>query len=71
VKGSDGKDCSDFPQIRVLQSFDYGREKHCSPVSFEAGRHVLNRGTQPCVMAFVLVDPKPAEAGGKVLNAVG
>jgi quercetin dioxygenase-like cupin family protein len=31
----------------------------------------VNRGTQPCVMAFVLVDAKPVEVGGKVLNAVG
>ena len=31
----------------------------------------VNRGTQPCVMAFILIDAKPVEAGGKVLNAVG
>jgi quercetin dioxygenase-like cupin family protein len=31
----------------------------------------VNRGTQPCVIAFVLIDAKPVEAGGKVLNAVG
>ena len=31
----------------------------------------VNRGTEPCVMAFVLIDAKPVEAGGKVLNAVG
>jgi quercetin dioxygenase-like cupin family protein len=31
----------------------------------------VNRGTQPCVMAFVLVDAKPVEVDGKVLNAVG
>jgi len=31
----------------------------------------INRGTEPCVMAFVLIDAKPAEIGGKVLNAVG
>ena len=31
----------------------------------------INRGTAPCVMAFVLVDAKSAVAGGKVLNAVG
>jgi len=31
----------------------------------------VNRGTQPCVLAVVLVDAKPVEAGGKVLNAVG
>ena len=31
----------------------------------------VNSGTQPCVMAFVLVDAKPVEVGGKILNAVG
>lgn len=31
----------------------------------------VNRGTQPCVLAVVLVDAKPVEVGGKVLNAVG
>ena len=31
----------------------------------------INRGTQPCVIAFVLIDAKPVDAGGKVLNAVG
>jgi len=31
----------------------------------------VNRGTTPCVIAFVLIDSKPVEVGGKVLNAVG
>ena len=31
----------------------------------------VNRGSAPCTLAVVLVDAKPAEAGGKVLNAVG
>ncbi len=31
----------------------------------------VNRGTAPCVLAVVLVDAKPVEVGGKVLNAVG
>ena len=31
----------------------------------------VNRGTEPCVLAVVLIDAKPVEAGGKVLNAVG
>ncbi len=31
----------------------------------------INRGTQPCVVAAVLIDAKPVEVGGKVLNAVG
>jgi quercetin dioxygenase-like cupin family protein len=31
----------------------------------------INRGTAPCVIAFVLVPAKPAERDGKVLHAVG
>jgi quercetin dioxygenase-like cupin family protein len=31
----------------------------------------INRGTTPCVIAFVLIDSKPVAIGGKVLNAVG
>jgi quercetin dioxygenase-like cupin family protein len=31
----------------------------------------VNRGTTPCVLAVVLVDAKPVEVGGKVLNAIG
>jgi quercetin dioxygenase-like cupin family protein len=31
----------------------------------------INRGTEPCVMAFVLIDAKPVEIGGKVLHAQG
>lgn len=31
----------------------------------------INRGTAPCVIAFVLIDAKPAEVGGKMLHAEG
>jgi mannose-6-phosphate isomerase-like protein (cupin superfamily) len=31
----------------------------------------INRGTQACVIAFVLIDAKPVEIGGKVLHAEG
>ena len=31
----------------------------------------VNRGTEPCVMAFILIDAKPVEVCGKVLSAVG
>jgi len=31
----------------------------------------VNHGTEPCVMAFILIDAKPVEVGGKVLSAVG
>src|SRR4029077_20973478 len=28
----------------------------------------VNRGTEPCVIAFILIDATPVEAGGKILN---
>ena len=31
----------------------------------------VNRGTVPCVIAFVLIAAKPVSVGGKVLNAQG
>ena len=31
----------------------------------------INNGSEPCVIAFALIDAKPVTAGGKVLNAVG
>jgi quercetin dioxygenase-like cupin family protein len=31
----------------------------------------VNRGTQPCVIAFVLIAAKPVEVGGRVLHAQG
>ena len=31
----------------------------------------VNRGTQPCVLAVILIAARAVEAGGKVLNAVG
>ena len=31
----------------------------------------VNRGTDSCIIAFVLIDAKPVEAGGKVLRADG
>jgi quercetin dioxygenase-like cupin family protein len=31
----------------------------------------INRGPEPCVIAFVLIAAKPAEAGGTVLNPFG
>jgi len=31
----------------------------------------VNRGTEPCVIAFVLIAAKPVEVAGKVLNAFG
>jgi quercetin dioxygenase-like cupin family protein len=31
----------------------------------------INKGTAPCVIAFVLIAAKPVSAGGKTLDAVG
>lgn len=31
----------------------------------------VNRGTEPCVIAFVLIGAKPVTVGGKTLNEVG
>ena len=31
----------------------------------------VNRGSEPCVIAFVLIDAKPVTVGGKVLHAEG
>jgi quercetin dioxygenase-like cupin family protein len=31
----------------------------------------VNKGTEPCVMAVVLIEAKPVSAGGKALDAVG
>ena len=31
----------------------------------------VNKGSQPCRIAFILIDAKPVTAGGKVLNATG
>ena len=31
----------------------------------------VNRGTEACVIAFILIDAKPVEIGGKVLHAEG
>ena len=31
----------------------------------------INRGKEPCMIAFALIDARPVSAGGKVLNAVG
>jgi quercetin dioxygenase-like cupin family protein len=31
----------------------------------------VNRGTEPCIIAFALISAKPVTAGGKPLTAVG
>ena len=64
----------------VIMSGEIDMELDGSVVHLKAGdvmvqrgtiHNWVNRGTEPCVLAVVLVDAKPVEAGGKVLNAVG
>ncbi len=64
----------------VIMSGEIDMELDGSVVHLKAGdvmvqrgtiHNWVNRGTAPCVLAVVLVDAKPVEAGGKVLNAVG
>jgi hypothetical protein len=31
----------------------------------------VNRATEPCIIAFVLVDAKPVVAGNKMLDSTG
>ena len=67
-----------------LRGGDVGRDRHGArrrqSVHLKAGdvlvqrgtiHNWVNKGTEPCVIAFVLVAAKPVTAGGKVLNAVG
>ena len=71
---------TDSIDYAVVMSGEIDMEIENSVVHLKAGdvlvqrgtiHNWINRGTEPCVMAFVLIDAKPAETGGKVLNAVG
>jgi quercetin dioxygenase-like cupin family protein len=64
----------------VIMSGEIDMELDGSSVHLKAGdvmvqrgtiHNWVNKGTQPCVLAVVLVDAKSVEVGGKVLNAVG
>jgi quercetin dioxygenase-like cupin family protein len=64
----------------VIMSGEIDMELDGSSVHLKAGdvmvqrgtiHNWVNKGTQPCVLAVVLVDAKSVEAGGKVLPAVG
>ena len=37
----------------------------------EVDHQIINRGTEPCVIAFVLIAAEPVTVGGRVLNAQG
>ncbi|MDH3445002.1 MAG: cupin domain-containing protein [Deltaproteobacteria bacterium] len=71
---------TDSVDYAVVMSGEIDMELDDSVVHIKAGdvlvqrgtiHNWVNHGTMPCVIAFVLVDAKPVEAGGKVLNAVG
>jgi quercetin dioxygenase-like cupin family protein len=71
---------TDSIDYAVVMSGEIDMELDDSVVHLKAGdvlvqrgtiHNWINRGTQPCVIAFVLIDAKPVEVGGKVLNAQG
>jgi quercetin dioxygenase-like cupin family protein len=71
---------TDSIDYAVVMSGEIDMELDDSVVHLKAGdvlvqrgtiHNWINRGTQPCVIAFVLIDAKPVEVGGKVLHAQG
>jgi quercetin dioxygenase-like cupin family protein len=71
---------TDSIDYAVIMSGEIDMELDGSTVHLKAGdvlvqrgtiHNWLNRGTSPCTIAFILIDAKPARAGGKVLNAEG
>jgi quercetin dioxygenase-like cupin family protein len=71
---------TDSIDYAVVMSGEIDMELDDSVVHLKAGdvlvqrgtiHNWVNRGTAPCVIAFILIDAKPAEVGGKVLHAEG
>ena len=71
---------TDSLDYAVIMSGEIDMELDGSTTHLKAGDVVVqcgtvhnwaNRGTVPCVIAFVLIAAKPVEVGGKVLHAVG
>jgi quercetin dioxygenase-like cupin family protein len=71
---------TDSIDFAVVISGEIDMQLDDSVVTLRAGDVLVQRGTihnwinktdKPCVIAFVLVDAKPVQAGGKVLNATG
>ena len=71
---------TDSIDYAVVMSGEIDMELDDSVVHLKAGdmlvqrgtiHNWVNRGTAPCVIAFVLIDAKPVEANGKVLHAEG
>lgn len=71
---------TDSIDYAVVMSGEIDMELDDSVVHLKAGdalvqrgtiHNWVNRGTESCVIAFVLIDAKPVEVGGKVLHAEG
>jgi quercetin dioxygenase-like cupin family protein len=71
---------TDSIDYAVVMSGEVDMELDDSTVHLRAGdvlvqrgtiHNWINRGTEPCVIAFVLIDAKPVEAGGQALQAIG
>jgi quercetin dioxygenase-like cupin family protein len=71
---------TDSIDYAVVISGEIDMQLDDSTVTLKAGDVLVQRGTihnwinktdKPCVIAFVLIDAKPVEAGGKVLDATG
>jgi quercetin dioxygenase-like cupin family protein len=71
---------TDSIDYAVVLSGEFEMELDDSVVHLKAGNvpvqrgtiyNWVNRGTQPCAIAFILIDAKPVEVGGKVLHAEG
>jgi quercetin dioxygenase-like cupin family protein len=71
---------TDSIDYAVVMSGEIDMELDDSVVHLKAGdvlvqrgtiHNWVNRGAEPCRIAFVLIDAKPAEVGGRVLQAEG
>ena len=71
---------TDSMDYAVVMSGEIDMELDGETVTLKAGdalvqratvHNWVNRGTEPCVIAFVLISAKPATAGGKALEAHG
>ena len=71
---------TDSIDYAVVMSGEIDMELDDSTIHLKAGdvlvqrgtiHNWVNRGTEPCVIAFVLIAAKPVEVGGKVLHAQG
>ena len=71
---------TDSVDYAVVMSGEIDMELDDSVIHLKAGdvlvqrgtiHNWINRGSEPCVIAFVLIDAKPVEINGKVLHAEG